>query len=237
MNTLPYRLDRTVTITASRETVFRFFTDSARWASWWGAGSTIEARPGGPVYIRHPNGVETLGEVVEVQSPERIVFTYGFASGKPIPPGSSRVTIRLEEEEGGGARRARARVALPALTIRKRSGERGPLRRSRACRCMVHRVGGTSRRQARANALQNRHARDSLSGSVQPARRPGRPDRSYRRLTALHAGDPASPQGRHSALSGYRARRLVRSGRRWQGARERHVCVLAGRRRSHRLSD
>ena len=101
MTTLPYRLDRTVTIMASRETVFRFFTDSARWASWWGAGSTIEARPGGPVYIRHPNGVETLGEVVEVQSPERIVFTYGFASGKPIPPGSSRVTILLHEEAGG----------------------------------------------------------------------------------------------------------------------------------------
>lgn len=101
MTTLPCRLDRTVTITASRETVFRFFTDSARWASWWGAGSTIEARPGGLVYIRHPNGVETLGEVVEVQSPERIVFTYGFASGKPIPPGSSRVTIRLQEEAGG----------------------------------------------------------------------------------------------------------------------------------------
>lgn len=100
MTTLPYRLDRTVTIMASRETVFRFFTDSARWASWWGAGSTIEARPGGPIYIRHPNGVETLGEVVEVQSPERIVFTYGFASGKPIPPGSSRVTIRLHEEAG-----------------------------------------------------------------------------------------------------------------------------------------
>ena len=101
MTTLPYRLERTVTIMASRETVFQFFTDSARWASWWGTGSTIEARPGGPVYIRHPNGVETLGEVVEVQSPERIVFTYGFASGKPIPPGSSRVTIRLHEEAGG----------------------------------------------------------------------------------------------------------------------------------------
>ena len=101
MTTLPYRLDRTVTIMASSETVFQFFTDSARWASWWGAGSTIEARPGGPVYIRHSNGVETLGEVVEVQSPERIVFTYGFASGKPIPPGSSRVTIRLHEVAGG----------------------------------------------------------------------------------------------------------------------------------------
>jgi uncharacterized protein YndB with AHSA1/START domain len=101
MHELPYQLDRTVLIKAKPETVFRFFTDSARWAGWWGAGSTIDARPGGKMYIRHPNGVETLGDVLEVREPERIVFTYGFASGKPIPPGSSRVTIRLEPDEGG----------------------------------------------------------------------------------------------------------------------------------------
>ena len=101
MHELPYRLDRTVVIKAGPETVFRFFTDSARWARWWGAGSTIDARPGGKVYIRHPNGVETLGEVEEVREPERIVFTYGFASGKPIPPGGSRVTIRLDTDESG----------------------------------------------------------------------------------------------------------------------------------------
>jgi uncharacterized protein YndB with AHSA1/START domain len=101
MPELPYRLDRTVVIKAKPETVFRFFTDSARWASWWGAGSTIDARPGGKVYIRHPNGVESLGEVLEVRPAERIVFTYGFVSGKPIPPGSSRVTIRLEPDDVG----------------------------------------------------------------------------------------------------------------------------------------
>lgn len=101
MPEFPYQLDRTVVIKAKPETVFRFFTDSARWAGWWGAGSTIDARPGGKVYIRHPNGVETLGEVLEVREPERIAFTYGFASGKPIPPGSSRVTIRLEPVEAG----------------------------------------------------------------------------------------------------------------------------------------
>ena len=39
-----------------------------------------------------------MGEVVEVRAPERIVFTYGFPSGKPMPPGSSRVTIRLEAD-------------------------------------------------------------------------------------------------------------------------------------------
>ena len=60
--TLPYTLDRIVTIHATPDTVFRFFTDSARWASWWGAGSTIDARPGGALYIRHPGGVESAGQ-------------------------------------------------------------------------------------------------------------------------------------------------------------------------------
>jgi uncharacterized protein YndB with AHSA1/START domain len=101
MPELPYQLDRTVVIRAKPETVFRFFTDSARWASWWGAGSTIDAKPGGKVYIRHPNGIETLGEVLDVREPERIEFTYGFASGKPMPPGASRVTIHLEPDEAG----------------------------------------------------------------------------------------------------------------------------------------
>ncbi|HLW55625.1 MAG TPA: SRPBCC domain-containing protein [Candidatus Angelobacter sp.] len=98
---LPYRMERSVMIQARPETVFAFFSDSARWAKWWGQGSTIEARSGGKVYIRHPNGVETLGEVLEVKPPSRIVFTYGFAGGKPIPLNGSRVTINLEACEAG----------------------------------------------------------------------------------------------------------------------------------------
>jgi uncharacterized protein YndB with AHSA1/START domain len=101
MSELPCNLNRTVVIRASRQIVFRFFTDSARRASWWGAGSTIDANPGGKVYIRHPNGIEVTGEILEVRESERIVFTYGYASGKPIPPGGSRVTISLEPDKDG----------------------------------------------------------------------------------------------------------------------------------------
>jgi uncharacterized protein YndB with AHSA1/START domain len=95
---LPFQLDRTVRIQARPDTVFTFFTDSERWASWWGAGSTIEPRVGGRMYIRHPNGIEAAGEVTEIAPSERIAFTYGFVSGQPIPAGSSRVTIRLEAD-------------------------------------------------------------------------------------------------------------------------------------------
>ena len=47
MIALSYRLDRTVVIRARRDTVFRFLSNAAEWAEWWGAGSTIDARPGG----------------------------------------------------------------------------------------------------------------------------------------------------------------------------------------------
>ncbi|MBV8902714.1 MAG: SRPBCC domain-containing protein, partial [Acidobacteriia bacterium] len=94
-------LERTLVIEATPTTVFRFFTDGSRWAAWWGAGSTIDAWPGGRVLIRYPNAVQVLGEVLEIAEPERIVFTYGYESGKPIPPGGSRVTIRLEPVESG----------------------------------------------------------------------------------------------------------------------------------------
>ena len=101
MSKLDYRLDRSVVIHAPRENVFRFLTDTPRWATWWGAGSTIDARPGGPLLIRYPGGTEVSGEVVEVKPPERMVFTYGFVKGNPIAPGSARVTIRLEPHELG----------------------------------------------------------------------------------------------------------------------------------------
>jgi uncharacterized protein YndB with AHSA1/START domain len=101
MTELPHRLDRTVLIRASRETVFGFLTNTPEWAEWWGAGSTIDARPGGRMFIRHSNGVEASGEVLEVHAPERMVFTYGYVSRPPSPPGSSRVTIRLDSHPQG----------------------------------------------------------------------------------------------------------------------------------------
>ena len=65
-DSLVHDLERTILIGADRDVVFRFFTDTARWASWWGAGSSIESRPGGRVVIRSPDGTEAAGEVVGI---------------------------------------------------------------------------------------------------------------------------------------------------------------------------
>ena len=98
---LPHQLDRTIVIEAPPEAVFKYFTDSARWAAWWGKGSTIDPRPGGKVYVRHPDGTEASGDVVDLTPPSQMVFTYGFVKGSPFPPGASLVTIRLEPSARG----------------------------------------------------------------------------------------------------------------------------------------
>jgi uncharacterized protein YndB with AHSA1/START domain len=100
-DSLVHRLDRRVTLPVPPATVFNYFTDSTRWARWFGAGSTIEARPGGAMRIVFPGGAQITGEVVEATAPGSIVFTYGNASGTPIPPSGSRVTVGLKDHEGG----------------------------------------------------------------------------------------------------------------------------------------
>ncbi len=115
MTRLDHMLERTVLVRAPRATVFRYFSDSERWAAWWGAGSTIEPRPGGAVYIRYPNGVEASGEVLEIAEPSRLQYTIGFASGNPIPPGASRVTIDLAEHPAGTELTLRHEFAEPLV--------------------------------------------------------------------------------------------------------------------------
>jgi len=124
---LPHALDRTVRIRAPREGVFRYFTDSSRFAAWWGAGSLIDPRPGGALVVRYPNGVEASGEVLEIDPPASIVFTYGYASGQPIPPGASRVTIRLDEEGDGTRLELRHEFAESAVRDQHVQGWRSPL--------------------------------------------------------------------------------------------------------------
>ena len=117
MSALEHVLERTVVIRARRETVFRYFTESDRFAAWWGEGSTIDARPGGALRIRYANGVLASGEVVEVVPPSRVVFTYGYEDpAKPVRPGASRVVVTLDERKDGTL--LRLRHELPSAAAR-----------------------------------------------------------------------------------------------------------------------
>ena len=119
---LPHALERSVVIRAQPTTVFRYFTDSGRFAAWWGAGSTIDPRPGGQVLIRYPNGVTVRGEVLEIVPTTRICFTYGYDANPLVPPGGSRVTITLHAHVEGTRLELRHEFSNPEARDQHRQG-------------------------------------------------------------------------------------------------------------------
>ena len=103
-------------IAARPETVFRYFTDADRWRQWQGVGAELDARPGGlfRVEMTGRTHVFARGEFVEVQPPQRVVFTWGWEPlpGMPdemrsVPPGSSTVEVTLEPDGNGTLLRLR----------------------------------------------------------------------------------------------------------------------------------
>lgn len=96
-------VEETLRIHAHPETVWRYWTDPQRMCEWWGAAAQLDPRPGGVCRVELDGGGVMHGEYVEVEPYARIVFTFGWerTDGAPnIAPGSTRVEIRLIEDEG-----------------------------------------------------------------------------------------------------------------------------------------
>ena len=111
-------------IAASPATVFSFFTDVERWASWQGIGGEIDARPGGVFEIRMPGGQVASGRFVEVVPEQRLVFTWGLEGEAPlVPPGSTTVVIELEPDPSGTRLRlTHSALAPPPVAEHHRAG-------------------------------------------------------------------------------------------------------------------
>ena len=247
MIALPRRLDRTVVVRARPATVFEFFSNAGDWASWWGAGSSIDARPGGRVLIRYPNGIEVAGEVVEIQPPEHIVFTYGYVSGSPIPVGGSRVTIRLAPHPSGTLVRLTHEFADEQVRDQHVQGWRFQLSLFANAVANKHHTAAaaTIDRWFHAWSDANADTRERTLGEIVTR------DIAFRTGSALvgsddikahlarftlHAGDAARTLQRRSSVPGPGARRWALYRRR-AGAKPRHQCVRARCRWPHRRSD
>jgi uncharacterized protein YndB with AHSA1/START domain len=95
-------VEREVNIDASPETVFEFFTDPAKMVRWKGAQATLDPRPGGVYRVEMNEQAIVLGEYVEVDPPNRLVFTWGWEGDSAFtPPGSSTVEITLTPTADG----------------------------------------------------------------------------------------------------------------------------------------
>jgi uncharacterized protein YndB with AHSA1/START domain len=100
-------VERAVRIAASPATVFEFFTDPEKQVVWMGRRAELDPRPGGIYRVEISDQVIARGEFVEVDTPSRLVYTFGWegqeaGSGEHgVPPGSSRVEVTLEPDGDG----------------------------------------------------------------------------------------------------------------------------------------
>jgi uncharacterized protein YndB with AHSA1/START domain len=95
-------IERDVTIPASREIVWTYWTDPERLIAWMGSTARLDVRPGGELHVEYANGAVMDGEFVEVEEPGRLEFTWGWLDpAEVVRPGASRVEVSLDEAEGG----------------------------------------------------------------------------------------------------------------------------------------
>ncbi|HEY9483974.1 MAG TPA: SRPBCC domain-containing protein [Micromonosporaceae bacterium] len=134
-------LEVTVYIAARPETVFAYFTDPDRYVQWMGSHATLDPVPGG-VYRVDVRGSAAIGEFVEIDPPNRIVFTWGWTHDPAVPPGSTRVVVTfraensgtrvvlshhgLPDDEQGRHHREGWQVYLDRLAVRAAGGDPGP---------------------------------------------------------------------------------------------------------------
>jgi uncharacterized protein YndB with AHSA1/START domain len=98
-------VEREVRIAARPETVFEFFTDPEKMVLWKGREADLDPQPGGVYRVEMADKIVARGEYVEVDSPSRVVFTWGWEGQESgphsVPPGSSRVEVTFEPDGEG----------------------------------------------------------------------------------------------------------------------------------------
>ena len=117
----------TRTFDASRDLLWRMWTDPREFAAWYGPdGATVEAleydvRPGGRRVVRMevetPNGSMVMsfaGEFREVVEPERLTYTEAHADQDGTPTGTETVVEVELREEGGRTTVALTHHGIPA---------------------------------------------------------------------------------------------------------------------------
>lgn len=95
-------VERQIQVSAQPEAVFPYFTDPDRMVLWMGSTAILDARPGGVYQVRVNAQNVMRGNFVEVDPPNRVVFTFGWeGEDSLVPPGSSRVEITLKANAEG----------------------------------------------------------------------------------------------------------------------------------------
>ncbi len=93
--TLTQRLD------APPEDVFPFLIDPEKYVQWQGVKAELDPRPGGVFRVWVDDRWIASGTYVVVDSPKRVVVTWGWEGNDVLPPGTSTVEMSLEPDGDG----------------------------------------------------------------------------------------------------------------------------------------
>jgi uncharacterized protein YndB with AHSA1/START domain len=93
--------ERTLAIDASPETVWEFLVDPEKLMRWKGINADLETQPGGIFRCEVIPGHIARGEYVEIDKPNKLVFTWGWDGSQDVPPGSSTIVIELASDGDG----------------------------------------------------------------------------------------------------------------------------------------
>ena len=96
-----FTVNSEIRIDESPEAIFPFLTDPQKIVRWKGVDATVEASPGGVYRVNVTGAKHAVGEYLEVDAPNRVVFTWGWEGDEQLPPGSSTVTIELIPDGDG----------------------------------------------------------------------------------------------------------------------------------------
>lgn len=92
-------VERRVSVTPDK--VFTYFTEPEKWLAWQGTEAEIDLVAGGVWRVNVTGGGFASGRVVEVVENKRVVFTWGWEQGPPVPPGTTTVAIELVPDGDG----------------------------------------------------------------------------------------------------------------------------------------
>jgi uncharacterized protein YndB with AHSA1/START domain len=93
--------ERTLVIDASPETVWEFLVDPEKLMRWKGINADLETQPGGIFRCEVIPGHIARGEYIEIDKPNKLVFTWGWDGSEDVPPGSSTIEIELASDGDG----------------------------------------------------------------------------------------------------------------------------------------